>query len=604
MARTPSLSEKQRSEWRELLRLSNRHHNKRIFPTKKFVDMYRFNDAHWAHSDADQSEWPYDRSTVNLSFARVKNVLPRTLARHPKVLVKPRSMATGRADRLGGQDAEVRWAGAASVQQLLNWRLVEFDFKQQAERVQLDNMLRGMGGVRHGFAAETDKSYVQRDREIEFVHHKHIRPGWPFAIYWPLENTRFDSLARSVDEMRWIAFSDSWRLDDLKQFPKVNVPASLTNTVLAGIEEDDTAREKIEAAERNIEILGRVPILEIWDRRTKRVIWWAESLDKEIGLQDWPIDFEGLPYTVIQDSPVNEEIAPISEQDITHELQEQLNKMTSMIMTYAKRGVPLIGINENALADGEIEKYERAEILEGIKTNVNPKDAIARFDLTPIPQTLIMAVQTVRDFYREISGQGRIGQGTRENVESGTEAAGIIEALEIRNQDRRSRIEDFLARMVRKDWQVLQQTVTEDLFLDILQPNNRPDILKISVEEMQMEYDLQIEVGSTGPDSDPERKREALQLLALLESPAATFMDPAYIVREAITRFGLPVSEAMATQVQQELKIKQDRFDQLLEGLIGSGGLKQQGAGQSSALGAALDSTKAKPSGPSGGQGV
>ncbi len=327
----------------------------------------------------------------------------------------------------------------------------------------------------------------------------------------------------------------------------------------------------------------------------------SSVLDKEIGVQDWPIDFEGLPYTVIQDSPVNEEIAPISEQDITQELQEQLNKMTSMIMTYAKRGVPLIGINEQGLADGEIEKFENAEILEGLKTTVNPKDVIARFDLTPIPQTLIMAVQVVRDFYREVSGQGRIGQGTRENVESGTEAAGIIEALEIRNQDRRARIEDFLARMVRKDWQIMQQTVTEDLFLDILRPNNRPDLLKISVAEIKMEYDLTIEVGSTAPDSEPERKREALQLLALLESPAATFMNPAYIVREAMVRFGLPVSEAMATQLQQELLIKQKRFDQLLEGLIGSGGLKTQGSGGGSSLAAALDSTKAKPSGPGGG---
>jgi len=188
MPRGVSLSQKARLEWSELLRLADKHYERNVAPTKIFVDMYRNNSAHWTPKDLSARSWAYDRATANLVYSSVKNTLPRVLLQHPKVLVKPMPQATGRIGRLGQQPPEVRWHAALGVQQFLNWRVREFDFKKQSEKVQLDDHLRGMGAIRHGFAAPEDVSYTTRGgRKVEFSHHEHIRPGWPFAIYWPLD---------------------------------------------------------------------------------------------------------------------------------------------------------------------------------------------------------------------------------------------------------------------------------------------------------------------------------------------------------------------------------------------------------------------------------
>jgi len=596
LARGQFLSEKQRSEWQELLRLSELHYERHIASTQIFVDMYRNNAAHWVQKDLERHEWQYDQATANLTYASVKNTMPRVLIQHPKVFVKPRAFATGRADRISGADPRVRWSHALSIQQYENWRIKEFNFKGQVERVQLDDHLRGMGAIRHGFAAPEDVAYDQRDKRIEFSHHQHIRPGWPFAVYWSLDEVRFDSLARSEEEMQWVGFLDQWRLEDLKKFPKVTVPKHLQPTVIAGLDIEDDIKRRTAAAGGHMTPLGRIPILEIWDRRTKRVIWWAPAIDQEIGVADWPLEWEGLPITMHASSPINEQIAPVSEQDILHELQQTLNKLLSMVIVYAKRGLPVIGAQKNSLFEGEAEKLIDAEILEIVFTKTEPSSALQRLDLAPVPQTLLMSIQQTREFIREISGQGRISSGTRENVESGTEAAGIIQGLEVRNEDRRRKIEDLFERMVRKDWQTFQQTVTEDIFLDVLNPDKSPAVLEISIEAIMDEYDLNIEVGSTAPDSDGTRKQDALQLAAMLQGPLAPFFNPSYIVQVIVAAFGLDVAEALAPQEAAQQKIAMDKFIELLTGQQSGG----NATGGQQALPAALDSLKATPQASAG----
>lgn len=611
MARGLFLSEKQRQEWREFLRLSHKHYQNNIRPTKVFVEMYRNNGAHWhshthVHGGLQSRSWPYDATTANLTYTSVKNTLPRVLLHHPKVQVQPRPMATGRAERLSGQTLAIRWQAALHIQQMLNWRMKEFDFRRQAERVQLDNHLRGIGGIRHGFAAPEDVSYRTRDKTIEFNHHEHIRAGWPFAIYWSPDETRMDALARSPEEMQWIGFRDVWRIEDLKKFPDVQIPDGLVPTIIAGFDAGDDPKDQVDANNRALQVLGRIPILEIWDRRTKRVIWWAEGLDQEIGVKEWPLDWEGLPYTMHADSEVNEEIAPISEQNITHELQQQLNRLLSMVLVYAKRGVSIIGVNKGQMDPEEVEKIQDAEILETVLTNVNPNEALARYDLTPIPQTLLLSIQSVREFIREIQGQGRIASGTRENVESGTEAAGIIEAQETRNLDRRRRIEDFLSRMVRKDFQVMQQTLSETQYLEVLDLMKAPQLVEITLDQIKQEYDIQIEVGSTSPQNEFQKKQEALQLASLLQSPLAPFLNPAFIARNVALAFGLDLAEALNSQEAAKLEMMLEEFRKLLPISLGSTGGGNGAAQKPQALAAALDSTKApgaQPPQPGGGGG-
>jgi hypothetical protein len=480
-----------------------------------------------------------------------------------------------------------------SVQRMMNWRVREFDFKQQVEQVQLDDYLRGMGVIRHGYAAPSDVSYEKRDRKIEFSHHQHIRPGWPFAIYWPLDEVRFDPLARSVEQLQWVGFRDYWRREDLLKFPKVTVPDDLVETRIAGFEGEDRPSASSDESKEALEVLGRVPIFEIWDRRTHRILYWAPSIDREIGIEDWPLDLEGLPISVHASSQVNEEIDPISEQNIVYELQQALNKLISLVLTYAKKGVPLLVAWVNAFEPTELEKLTDAEVFETIKTKTAVETALKKFDVNVLPQTLLAAISMLQGLIREIQGQGRISHGARENVESGTEAAGIIEAMEVRSQDRRNRLEDFFTKVVRKDWQIFQEAATEDVLLDVFEPGSPPLEIALSINDIKMEYDFEIEVGSTAPESEFRRKQNALQGAAVLESPLAPYFDPSFIARNLAFAFEWDQSEALNPQERVAIEKMLVEYKELRDKLLSAGGRGGEQRGNGS-LSAALDSTKAK----------
>lgn len=595
MPRGKNFREPRREMWREHFRLADRHYSRYITPTEVFSKMYATNAAHWLTTghptrdvrDAAES-WEYDAITENLVYRNTRSTLARILLRHPKVLVRPRPLATSRAERLRGQPPGVRHLGAAFVQQLENWRVTEFDFKRQVKRAQQDKYLRGICAIRHGYAAPEDVEYESRSGTIEFQHHQHIRPGWPFAVYQPLETMRFDPLARSLDEMQWVAFRELWILDDLKKFPNVLVPDELVPTIVAGMDEGDDTRLKVEAQSNSQvnKILGRVPVWEVWDRRTKQVFWWAPQLSREIGSQDWPLDWEGLPITMDLDATENDGIKPISEQGIVFELQLELNKLLSLVLVYAKRGVPLIVVSKSGMDEDEVRKIQDAEILEIVLSDRNPNDVLTMHNLQPVPITLIQSIQKLEETIREITGQGRIASGVRENVESGTEAAGIIAGLEARTEERRQELREFFARIVRKDFQVLQQTLQEDQWLDIVDVNKAPQLLKVSLEAIRDEYDFSIEVGSTEPVNERMERVNALQVAALLESPLAPFYNPAFIAQYVIEKFGLDPTLALAPQGAAEVQRTMDLFRELL------GQKGQAAAGGGSATGAALDASK------------
>jgi hypothetical protein len=590
MARRPFLSDKKRMEWQILMREADRRWATIVEPTELYADMYAHNASHWAAIDS----WTYDAITANLVYANVKSLLPKTLMRHPHVRVRPRPLATGRVDRIGGKDPGARWRASLAIQQLVNWRVQEFDFKREVQKAQLDDYLRGWGVIRHGYSAVEDVSYFLRDRAIEFNHHQHVREGWPFAVYWPLEDLRLDPLAKSIEELQWCAFRTLWRLEDLKKFSKVVVPDTLAPSMTVGSSASDDTRSRLDRMEHDAEVLGRVPIWEIWDRRTHRVLYWSAGLEKEIGVEDWPLDFEGLPISILASSSVNGEIFPVAEQSIVFTLQQQLNKLLSLILVYAKRGVPIIGVMTTGMEEEEKAKIMDAEILEIIQTNRDPNQVLKLHNLQPVPQTLLLSIELVKAQLREVTGQGRIGHGARENVESGTEAAGIIQGMEVRSEDRRQILSEFFARVVRKDFQVLQQTMEQDQVLDIIDIGQVPTLLTVSIEDIKDEYEFGITVGSMDPKDENAEKRDALMLAQLLDSSLGQHLNPAYVAQYVVQRFGLDESLALAPQTAALLRKFVDEMKEQQQQLTGgtSAGTRSPGAGNGAGVGAALDASK------------
>ena len=63
--------------------------------------------------------------------------------------------------------------------------------------------------------------------------------------------------------------------------------------------------------------------------------------------------------------------------------------------------------------------------------------------------------------------------------------------------DRITAVREGFERVIRKDWQLLQQTLNETMVVDIVDTSRFPMLFEVSMDQIQSEYDFEIQVGST-----------------------------------------------------------------------------------------------------------
>lgn len=582
MARRRRLSVEAKRDWCAEMNLAEMFWRKNVRPTKVYADAAVSNMVHWR-----ETSWNYDFVTANMVYANQQAILPRVLMRQPKVIVKPASRLTRAFARVGEASPTDRFLAAALVGQIANWRWREFDFTKQIRRAVRDDHDRGIGFVQHGFLGIGDANRTDGKKNVEFLNHKHMREGWPYAVHRNVDEVRWDQRARENDERRWVGFKRLWLPQDLKAYFGLRTDPPVTEVIGSDMYDSLVERQKFEKA--NGDAVGYTGVWEIWDRRTHEIIYWFDKQEDDLAVVDWPLEFEGLPDSVLMTNEMNDRILPIPEPSLYWELQQDLNRMLALVLVYAKRGVPLVGVDYNSIHEEDIEKITDAEILEIIRTKTNPNQVLSMLSLQPVPQTLLLAINMVEGFIRQISGVGKMQQGTRENVETAYEAAEIGQGGDMRAAMRAEAVRKFCAEVVRKDWQVFQQTVQEDQVIDIVAQGMPPELVNVTREQMRLEFDFDIQVGSSEPLNEAVEQRKALAYVAAMQSDPEirTHANPRFLSQLVTRAFGLDESEALAPL---EAAIQQGETDKLTE-LLSGGGVGQVGGN----LGGALDAIKSRP---------
>ena len=583
MARRRKLTADSRSEWGAEIALAQTFYKRFVKDTSMYAKAARNNIACWK-----DVAWEYEAVTANYIYANQQSIMPRVLMRQPKVIVKPAARLTRAYARVGEAQPVDRMVAAANVQQIINWRIREFDLLKQVRRAVRDDHDRGMGFIQHGFIGTGDKNRTLNSKNIEFLNHKHMREGWPFCVNRSIDEVLWDQRANDLDERRWVAFKRCWRPEDLKAYFGLREDPPITE-ILGNDMIDLEHRPGFEREHGSW--LGYSGVWEIWDRRTNEIIYWYDGKDEELAVEDWPLEFEGLPDSVLMTNEPNDRIEPVPEPSMYWELQQDLNKMLSLILVYAKRGLPVIGFDANAIAEEEVQKITDAEILELIKTKSNPNEALALLSLQPVPQTLLLAVNMVEGFLRQVSGVGKMQQGTRENVSTATEAAEIGQGGDVRVAMRAEAVRKFFAEVVRKDWQVFQQTVQEDQYLDIVAQGLPPQIIQATRDQIRMEFDFDIQVGSTEPLNERKEQTEVLAMTEALQADQQVYaqVNPRYLAQRIVRAFGADENEALASP---EAAQEQRRQDVLREQL---GGATPSGGGGGGSAGAGLNALNSRP---------
>jgi hypothetical protein len=271
---------------------------------------------------------------------------------------------------------------------------------------------------------------------------------------------------------------------------------------------------------------------------------------------DWPIQWEHLPIDLLgiheqMDTPfpkaLLEELRPI---------QDEINRVRSIMSIVANNTRRMIGYNESAVEESEVDKMLDGEVVEFFKMKGTANEAIAEIRAGGFPQELLSYLGILESDIRELKGQGLMDRAQRINVDSATEASQVQRGSDILASREQAAFEDFMASTVRNYTQGRRQTMLEDEMVPILglpqaQQLAGAGFLSVSPDDLRHDFDYRIVTGSSlPPDHDREASRAMADINIAGQLPELNNMEEAY--RRYWSARRIDPSRMLKSQQQQE----------------------------------------------------
>jgi len=518
-------------QWKE--RLSVAHRKYETIEDKSTRAWNYYKGEQWNGVGTDMyREHPID----NVVFANIRAIVPRLNHRNPKIYVKPKKKPfrtnEGVFDTI---------ASSVYVELLLNYYYKELQIKRESRKCLYDALLTPFGIMELGYTLETEK--IKDDELIET--NELIAADSPYCVRRDPKDFRNDpeGIDSNLNDSRWIALRWVRALNDLKKNPKYSNTTNLRPnfTVKTDFGSRIMGSDSIVEPD-NGDMWGRVEGWDIWDRKEHRLITVVEGHDRFIrNEKSWPLEYDGFPVETLYFNENGTDFYPIPDTWMYLDLQDELNRISSMQMSHIARISQRRYITrENALSQEE--KYKLTNGGDGtvVETTMNPVDSILPMADATISQDIYMIRQGIKKTIREMAGVSDSEMLSSTKFESATEPKLIEQAAQTLRGDQQATFEGFTVRIVSKLAKICQQTIDSlDIPLDNVQMKDEdvaPYVTKkldkivgengatvllpwlsMSKEDIKGDYIYDIEVGSTMPINDETRKRDAVTMYQMFQ---------------------------------------------------------------------------------------
>ena len=348
--------------------------NNREADWKRSEKQYKGN--HWRGIASDGVG---DQITINMSFSTVNTIVPYVTGAEPEFLVEPFSGDTGAAE-------------ARLVTSWLNrtWRSSRVEGNQHLEREAFDFLVYGDGYGK--------QSYMIVDKEIE-GEMKEVSEVWtdrlnPWDVF-------LDPASDGLHNARWVAHRIFMPLSIVQDDKRYKYTDHLGGS--GGFLSQDTGRPQ-EALQLDTAHEGDtlVEIIEFYDRLNRRLVVFAEGSDMPLRVvNDIEAPIVQLGNYIIPNSPYH-----MGEMEQIWELQQELNKTRSQMITHRARNVQKYLAQEGALSESAIAALQSGEVNEVVlvQGNVALDTVVVPLQVSQLSADAYnISDQITRDIY-EISG--------------------------------------------------------------------------------------------------------------------------------------------------------------------------------------------------------
>lgn len=521
------------SNWKAKLGASH----KRYKAMEKKIDRYRryYRNNQGYSNELGTISYPGYREPVidNVIFSNIRTIVPRLVTRNPKIYVSPKKRPYQTKKGIFNT-----LQGAALWEVLLNYFYEELKIRREVRKCIYDMLLGYWGIAELGYMVKTDKIRGEELLDVDEI----LKEDSAFVKRRSPCDFRFDVEATDhlLDDGEWIAFKWVKDIEDIKKNPRFSNTRGLKSNFTVKTDYDKSKSMRYYSGEDH-DLWERVLGWTVWNKKLHKRYDIVEEHDKFLSNEDWPLDLEGFPCEILYINENPDDALPLPDLDVYIDSQDELNKMASLMLSHAKKISNRKYVSRvNAFTPEEKDKLEMGEDGLIVESSVNPESALVPIKDITISQDLYLVRNQIKRSIMESQGISPGEKGQIEKFDTATEPALLNIGSQTIRDDQRSLVEDFNRRIVKKMAQIISQTLGDNETMEIPLDNEQFERmqdeasdklskivgqddkiiilpwLELSKEDIQGEYDFDIEVGSTAPVNDDMRKRDAVALANIL----------------------------------------------------------------------------------------
>jgi hypothetical protein len=506
--------EKDINKWIALCRLSQAEREERQ-PAWDEIDRY-FRGIQWKGYEKEG----YDVVTVNLVYSHVKIVVPSTYLRYPKIYFVPQNPVAVDATKL--------------LESVLNADMRTMKLKDVNKRIIQDVCLYGTGFSKTTFEVEGEiepGDLEESEHADELI--ERFRDSQPEAIEGNLSiiktrphsarvsprNLFFCVGATDINDPGFIGHWERKRVSSIKNNKYYKNTSDLQPT--EKIRGDLRSKLGMYAGYGAEEYLDYVDIYEIWDIEKGRWLTIADGHGKYlVEPDDNPYLKCGVvhPFDKVVFTPLDDQMWGFGEIEPAMPQFDELNSIRSQQHNHRKRYNRRYLARENAFAtDEDVVRLESGE--DGSVVFVRPmpgqplNEMVSPLQDASMPADVYRVALTTEDDIVKITRTTPYRRGDTKGANTATEANLAESAAEIGDSDRVDAMAEFTLSQLEKVRKMRAKLTIGEEMLDIT--GNPMDVERWKTwtrDDIDLESQMCIEVGSTRATTDESRKQDALLL--------------------------------------------------------------------------------------------
>jgi hypothetical protein len=521
---------------------------------KRLRDIYRLRPFQTWSDD--------DRIAVSIAFSTINVIGPSISVNYPKITVKSRDE---------DQDQQNK---ALMIEAITNYWWRHYDFREENRRIVQDFLVYGHGWGKVGWKFSEDLRAVTDDERATMLDVQNqqvdefgseypslvedlpqqgdVASSVPDYVSEVTEDTPFfervspfdvyvDPEATCMKDAQWVAQRIVMPLEVAKKDERFSKSARRK------LKADGSLKWFNEDNKSNVpDDHGRVTVWEFYDLLRGEMSIFADQ-QKDVGFLVKPVEFPypyGHPFVMLRNYEVPDQFYTIGEIEAIEPLQNELNHTRSAMVLARKLDVPKYMIRKDALDTDGIDALtsSNTNALVPVRDDTPFPDVIA-----PVPRNDANAMfynqhsQVIEDDIDRVTGVNEYMRGGLPEVRrTATEASIIQDAANARAADKLARIESFISEISQRLVQLAQAFLTTEQVARITTDQGAQVWVPYSREDVEGEFDFEVEAGSTQPQNETFRRQQAVALMNTMAPFVGQVIDPAALATHVLREgFGI-----------------------------------------------------------------